>query len=84
MDGANVEMAEEMGLDNIFIFGMSVEEVEELQKEGYNAQTYYDANKELKQVLNTPYSKKRRNIKWLYDIGHSNAFVRIDTALIHS
>ena len=37
LDGANVEMAEEMGTDNIFIFGMTVDEVEELKKRGYNA-----------------------------------------------
>ena len=32
MDGANVEMAEEMGGKNIFIFGMKVTEVEELNR----------------------------------------------------
>lgn len=51
MDGANVEMAEEMGLDNIFIFGMTVDEVEELKKNGYNAYDYYNSNPELKQVV---------------------------------
>lgn len=51
LDGANVEMAEEMGLDNIFIFGMTVEEVEELKKKGYNAYDYYSSNPELKQVV---------------------------------
>lgn len=51
LDGANVEMAEEMGNDNIFIFGMTVEEVEALQKKGYNAYEYYDKIPELKQVI---------------------------------
>jgi len=48
LDGANVEMAEEMGRDNIFIFGMEVDEVEELKKTGYDALTYYNRNPELK------------------------------------
>ncbi|XP_066252941.1 glycogen phosphorylase [Euwallacea similis] len=51
LDGANVEMAEEMGNENIFIFGMTVEEVEELKKKGYNAYDYYNSNPELKQVV---------------------------------
>lgn len=51
LDGANVEMAEEMGLENIFIFGMTVDEVEALKKKGYNAYDYYNANPELKQVV---------------------------------
>merc|ERR1719323_4508 len=48
LDGANVEMAEEMGEENIFIFGMTVEEVEELKARGYNAMEYYNNDKELK------------------------------------
>merc|ERR1719450_1638823 len=51
LDGANVEMAEEMGEENIFIFGMTVEEVTKLQEAGYNAFNYYNGNPELKQVL---------------------------------
>lgn len=51
LDGANVEMAEEMGNENIFIFGLNVDEVEALQKRGYNAWDYYNRNAELKQVI---------------------------------
>ncbi|KAL1122019.1 hypothetical protein AAG570_003425 [Ranatra chinensis] len=51
MDGANVEMAEEMGAENMFIFGMRVDEVEELKRKGYNAYSYYDSNIELKQCI---------------------------------
>lgn len=51
LDGANVEMAEEMGNENIFIFGMTVEEVEALKKKGYNAYDYYNSNPDIKQVI---------------------------------
>lgn len=51
LDGANVEMAEEMGRDNIFIFGMTVDEVEALKRKGYNAYDYYNRNPEIKQVI---------------------------------
>lgn len=51
LDGANVEMAEEMGRDNIFIFGMTVDEVEALKAKGYNAMDYYNRNPEIKQCV---------------------------------
>lgn len=51
MDGANVEMAEEAGEENFFIFGMRVEDVERLDQRGYNAQEYYDRIPELRQII---------------------------------
>merc|ERR1712212_1315784 len=51
LDGANVEMAEEMGKENMFIFGMTVEEVESLHASGYNAADYVSRNPELAQIV---------------------------------
>jgi len=51
LDGANVEMLEEFGPENIFIFGMTVEQVNELLKRGYNPWDYYNQNEELRAVL---------------------------------
>jgi len=51
MDGANVEMHEEIGDDNIFIFGLRTNEVDELRAKGYNPYDYYNASPTLKQVM---------------------------------
>ncbi|KAM3854551.1 glycogen phosphorylase, brain form [Vipera latastei] len=51
MDGANVEMAEEAGKDNLFIFGMRVDDVEAMDKKRYNAKEYYDRIPELRQAI---------------------------------
>ncbi|WP_108650278.1 glycogen/starch/alpha-glucan phosphorylase [Dongshaea marina] len=51
LDGANIEIAEEVGDDNIFIFGLTVDEVRALKAKGYHPQDYYYANSELKAVI---------------------------------
>lgn len=51
LDGANVEMLQQVGKDNIFIFGMNAKEVEDLWKHGYNATAFYNNNATLKRVI---------------------------------
>ncbi len=51
LDGANVEIKEEVGDDNIFIFGLTTPEVAQAKANGYNPWDYYHANAELKEVL---------------------------------
>ncbi len=51
LDGANVEIKEEVGDDNIFIFGLTVDEVVELGQNGYNPWDYYQADEELRAII---------------------------------
>ncbi len=51
MDGANVEIYEAVGDENIYIFGMSTPEVEQLKKRGYNPEMFYNNNAELHKIL---------------------------------
>ena len=44
MDGANVEIYDQVGPDNIFLFGMRTQEVEQLKAQGYNPQALYNGN----------------------------------------
>lgn len=51
LDGANVEIVEEAGIENNYIFGLKVEDVEELKKKGYDPHVPYEKTKGLKRVL---------------------------------
>ena len=51
LDGANVEMAERVGEENIFIFGLKADEVSEIWSSGYNSSAYYNQNAELRKVI---------------------------------
>jgi starch phosphorylase len=51
LDGANIEIKEQVGDDNIFIFGKTAEEIARLSKEGYHPRDYYEKNPELKRAL---------------------------------
>jgi len=51
LDGANIEIRDEVGADNFFIFGLTTEEVASLRASGYRPADYYHANAELAEVI---------------------------------
>ncbi|MGP1612440.1 MAG: glycogen/starch/alpha-glucan phosphorylase [Catonella sp.] len=51
LDGANVEISEAVGRDNIYIFGMTDREVEDKWRDGYNPYKYYEENHRLKRAV---------------------------------
>ncbi|NFL86208.1 glycogen/starch/alpha-glucan phosphorylase [Clostridium botulinum] len=51
-DGANIEIVQESGEENNYIFGLKVEDIDNI-KEEYNPMTYYKKNKSIKRVLDT-------------------------------
>ncbi len=53
LDGANVEMRDAVGDDNIYIFGLNSEQVEELWKTGYDAASYVRRNERLTAVMDS-------------------------------
>ena len=52
LDGANVEILEKVGADNCFIFGNTVEQVEELRRNGYDPLSYIERDSDLRRVVN--------------------------------
>jgi starch phosphorylase len=52
LDGANVEIREEVGADNFFLFGLTTEEVSTLKRKGYNPCEYYESNAMLHETIN--------------------------------
>ena len=51
LDGANVEIRQEVGVENFFLFGLTVEEVFALQSSGYNPRQYYEMNPVLRETI---------------------------------
>jgi starch phosphorylase len=51
LDGANVEILEQVGEENFFLFGMNTTEVKELRNCGYRPRDYYEANPQLREVI---------------------------------
>ena len=51
LDGANIEIREAVGAENFFLFGLTAEEVYALKAKGYNPMDYYNANAELREVI---------------------------------
>lgn len=71
LDGANVEIDECVGRDYDVIFGMTVEEIDELKKKGYDAWKYYNANPRLKSVVDSlidgTFEPNREEFKAIFD-----------------
>jgi starch phosphorylase len=72
-DGANIEIAEEAGEDNIYIFGLRAEQIEQMQRNGlYHAREYYDRDPRIKRVLdcflNNRFSPSEPGLfRWIFD-----------------
>jgi starch phosphorylase len=53
LDGANIEIREEVGEENFFLFGMTTPEVEKRKQEGYRPRAIYESNAMLREVINS-------------------------------
>jgi starch phosphorylase len=66
LDGANVEIREEVGADNFFLFGLTAEQVYELKAKGYDPKKYYESDPELReavdQISSGSFSRGDRNL----------------------
>lgn len=56
LDGANVEIKDQVGIDNIFIFGMTADEVLAKQAQGYNPEEYCNNNEVISKAINKMYN----------------------------
>lgn len=77
LDGANVEIREEVGAENFFLFGLKTPEVQALKAQGYNPWDYYHANAELKATIDLIASG-------FFSSGDSNLFKPIVDNLVYN
>jgi starch phosphorylase len=77
LDGANIEIREEVGAENFFLFGLTTEEVYDLKRKGYNPWSYYESNEELREAIDLIQSG-------FFSAGDSNLFKPfVDSLLYH-
>ena len=62
LDGANVEMSEEIGIENMFIFGLRTEEVKQLRETGYNPEEVFNSVESIQRIINQLRSEELTNI----------------------
>jgi Carbohydrate phosphorylase len=53
LDGANIEIREEVGEENFFLFGLTADEVQAVKSTGYNPRSFYDSNEELRSCVDS-------------------------------
>jgi starch phosphorylase len=51
LDGSNVEIREEVGAENFFLFGLTAQEVQDLKSQGYDPRSYYYGNAKLREAI---------------------------------
>ena len=84
MDGANVEIVEEVGAENAFIFGLSSDEVINYENNGgYDPNVIYNTDEEIRQVLmqliNGTFSNDTELFRDLYEIGRASCRERVSS-----
>jgi glycogen phosphorylase len=77
LDGANIEIREEAGPENFFLFGLTAEQVYALKAKGYNSMQYYQSNPNLKGVID-------RIANGYFSHGNRDLFKPIVDALLHN
>jgi starch phosphorylase len=77
LDGANIEIAEEVGDDNIFIFGKTVEEIKALRAEERHPREFYEGSDSIKAILDTFQTD-------IFSKGDSGRFSWVYTSLVES
>jgi starch phosphorylase len=77
LDGANIEIAEEVGADNIFIFGKTVEEIHKLQSEERGPREFYDSSDRIRAILDTFRTDR-------FSVGEAGRFGWVFEALVDS
>jgi starch phosphorylase len=76
LDGANIEIAQEVGEENLYVFGLRVAQVEDLRRRGYDCWSYYHGDRDVRRVVDAIGSDR-------FCDGHPGLFRPIHDSLLH-